>query len=108
MPIFEYQCKKCDSEFEFFLSRSEKAPTDCENCGAQSSLEKMISLSGFQLKGGGWYADLYSSTPKKEASDSTASESSASADVKTTPEKKVEGGKSEKSKKSKTKKANAA
>jgi hypothetical protein len=31
---------------------------------AVDKLEKLISWSAFQLKGGGWYKDLYSSNPK--------------------------------------------
>jgi predicted nucleic acid-binding Zn ribbon protein len=32
----------------------------CEKCGGK--LEKQLSASGFVLKGGGWYKDLYASS----------------------------------------------
>jgi predicted nucleic acid-binding Zn ribbon protein len=38
---------------------SEPKKTVCEACGGP--LERLISPSGFILKGGGWYKDLYSS-----------------------------------------------
>jgi len=41
MPLFEYRCQACQSEFEL-LVRSGDVPA-CPSCGA-SSLEKLLSL----------------------------------------------------------------
>lgn len=61
MPLFVYKCVKCNHEDEFLIKRDESdAPKQCDQC--KGKLEKQISLSSFQLKGGGWYKDLYGST----------------------------------------------
>lgn len=66
MPIYEYRCSQCEAEAEVFQKVSDPAPESCPSCGAQKTLSKIVSRSSFQLKGGGWYSDLYSSVPKKE------------------------------------------
>jgi putative FmdB family regulatory protein len=65
MPIYEYECDKCKKRFEYTQSMSEAKKTVCEECGG--GLERVISPSGFVLKGGGWYKDLYSSTKKPDS-----------------------------------------
>lgn len=62
MPLYEYFCKKCDHEFEELQKMTDKPVKKCPNCGANQA-QKKVSLSGFQLKGSGWYADGYA---KKE------------------------------------------
>ncbi len=57
MPIYEYQCQKCGDQMEKRQSISEEPLKVCEKCGGE--LVKMISLSGFQFKGGGWYVTDY-------------------------------------------------
>ena len=61
MPIYEYQCKACGREFEYQQRMSDPEKTDCEACG-KATLERLISRTAFQLKGGGWYKDLYASS----------------------------------------------
>ena len=58
MPIYEYRCKKCGEQVEKRQAVTEDPLTVCEKCGGE--LEKMISLSGFQFKGAGWYVTDYS------------------------------------------------
>lgn len=65
MPIYEYKCATCESQFEYMQRITEDPRTECESCGG--ALERLLSLTSFQLKGSGWYRDLYSS-PKPEAS----------------------------------------
>src|SRR5215813_14724221 len=60
MPVYEYQCKACRKEFEYQQRMSDPDKTVCEACGGE--LERLISRTAFQLKGGGWYKDLYSSS----------------------------------------------
>lgn len=77
MPIYEYKCKACNREFEYQQRMSDPDKTDCEACGA-SALERLISRTAFQLKGSGWYKDLYSSSkPESKSSDSSGSSSSS-------------------------------
>ena len=77
MPIYEYRCQKCGHELEVMQKISDPAPDPCPKCGAAQSLERLVSRSSFQLKGGGWYSDLYGST-KKDSSSSSGSSSSPS------------------------------
>ena len=72
MPIYEYQCKACGREFEYQQRMSDPDKTDCEACG-KSALERIISRTAFQLKGSGWYKDLYSSSkPEAKPADGAA------------------------------------
>jgi putative FmdB family regulatory protein len=51
---------------EAFQSIKDAALTECPSCH-QQALERLISGAAFQLKGSGWYKDLYSSKkPGKE------------------------------------------
>ncbi len=77
MPIYEYKCLGCEAHFEIRQSVSEDALTVCESCGGR--LEKQVSLSGFQFKGGGWYVTDYAG--KKTGT----SESAAAKPDKTSP-----------------------
>jgi putative FmdB family regulatory protein len=65
MPTYEYRCNACAHEFEEFQSIKADRLEKCPACG-KLTLERLISGGAFQLKGGGWYSDLYSS-PKPGA-----------------------------------------
>ncbi|HWL87645.1 MAG TPA: zinc ribbon domain-containing protein [Polyangiaceae bacterium] len=67
MPTYEYACSSCNHQWEEFQRISEPASTVCPQC-KQESARRQISAGNFILKGGGWYADLYSSTKKASAS----------------------------------------
>ena len=60
MPIYEYECQSCGHRFEEWQKMSDKPVKVCPKCKARK-VEKLISHTSFQLKGGGWYSDLYSS-----------------------------------------------
>ena len=64
MPIYEYLCEGCGNVSEVIQKLDEPPPRACPECGS-SHLAKIVSRSAFQLKGGGWYADLYASTNKE-------------------------------------------
>jgi putative FmdB family regulatory protein len=72
MPIYEYRCQKCGHQLEVMQKVSDPVPDPCPKCGAAQCLERLVSRTSFQLKGGGWYADLYSSTKKETKQDSSA------------------------------------
>ena len=43
MPIYEYQCNKCDAEFDcIVMSVSEKFEPKCEKCGS-TDVKKLVS-----------------------------------------------------------------
>ncbi len=57
MPIYEYECDRCEKVFEVQQRISEDPLKTCPECGA--AVKKLVSMSAFHLKGGGWYADGY-------------------------------------------------
>jgi len=70
MPIYEYACAACGHEFEEWQKMSDAPVRTCPKC-KKKKVERLISKTAFQLKGGGWYADLYSSSkPGEGKSDS--------------------------------------
>lgn len=63
MPTYEYVCTDCKNQWEEIQKISEDPIQVCPKCG-KSTAKRQISGGNFILKGGGWYADLYSSTPR--------------------------------------------
>ncbi len=59
MPVYEYECRECKKVFEVQQRISDDPLTQCPEC--EGEVKKIISMTSFQLKGGGWYADGYSS-----------------------------------------------
>ena len=86
MPLYEYRCAKCGNVFEVIQKFSDAPLTVHEACGG--TVERLISLSGFSLKGSGWYATDYaksgSSSQKKDSDkkDSDSKTESASTESK--------------------------
>jgi putative FmdB family regulatory protein len=77
MPIYEYQCEACQSLVEVMQKSTEPAPANCEKCG-KGPMIKQLSLSGFALKGTGWYVTDFkggSSGSAKPSSDKSSSDS---------------------------------
>lgn len=62
MPIYEYECKNCGMTLEELQSFSDPPLKKCPSC-KKNKLEKLISLSSFQLTGTGWYATDYANGP---------------------------------------------
>jgi putative FmdB family regulatory protein len=65
VPIYEYVCEACGTLTELMQKVSEPPPSKCPDCGSKK-IARLVSRTSFQLRGGGWYADLYSS-PQKDA-----------------------------------------
>jgi putative FmdB family regulatory protein len=84
MPVYEYECQACHREFEYQQRMSDPEKTVCEACGG--SLERLISRTAFQLKGGGWYKDLYASTKPEGAKAETKPADGAAAPAASTGE----------------------
>ena len=60
MPIYEFVCESCGRIVERLQKVSDPPPEQCPECGGK--MAKIMSRNSFQLKGGGWYRDLYSSS----------------------------------------------
>ncbi len=65
MPIYEYACEKCESEFELEQRITDDPIKSCPRCKSRK-IKRLISRTSFVLKGGGWYSDLYSSSGAKD------------------------------------------
>ena len=76
MPVYEYECPQCETVLEVQQRMTDDPLSACPDCGGE--VKKLISMSSFQLKGGGWYADGYgAASAKKETKASTTSDSTS-------------------------------
>lgn len=57
MPIYEYECTKCNKIHEVIQKFSDDPLKNCPDCGGE--VRKLISPSTFILKGTGWYVTDY-------------------------------------------------
>lgn len=75
MPIYEYACSNCGQIIEALQKISDPPLSSCSKCGG--TLEKMMSLNSFHLKGGGWYVTDYkgSAAPSSGEASSGAAKS---------------------------------
>lgn len=78
MPVYEYECSACSHRFEEWQKINDKPVKVCPKCKARK-VERLISHTSFQLKGGGWYGDLYAS---KRPANADNAKSNAGADGK--------------------------
>lgn len=81
MPIYEYRCASCGEEHEVLQKISEPPLTECPSCG-RPSLQKLVSVAGFQLKGSGWYVTDFRNNGKSGKSKEHQEEPKAGADSK--------------------------
>ena len=70
MPIYEYYCEVCKSNFELIQKISDKPAKKCIKCNKSTKVVKLVSAPGFRLKGGGWYETDFKSGSKKNIHDS--------------------------------------
>ena len=64
MPLYEYRCQSCGAEEEKLEGISAPEVHACPECGARNGMKRHVSLSAFNLVGGGWYASGYSGAPE--------------------------------------------
>jgi len=84
MPIYEYLCEGCGKVNEKLQKVYDPPPARCDECGSRK-LAKLVSRSAFQLKGGGWYSDLYASKKKEKPEVSKDGKDGAAPTPTTTP-----------------------
>ena len=78
MPTYEYACSACGNEWDQVQRITEPPVEVCPKCG-KSEAHRLISRgTGFILKGGGWYSDLYSSSKPAAKSEGSSDASSKS------------------------------
>lgn len=60
---YEYLCHQCNQEFTATQKMSDEPLSECPLCREEGKdsppPQKLISLSSFQLKGGGWASEGY-------------------------------------------------
>ncbi|MBP2675726.1 MAG: zinc ribbon protein [Deltaproteobacteria bacterium] len=62
MPIYEYQCKKCEKVIERIHGMNDNPSVKCPDCGGKAA--RRMSSSSFHLKGSGWYVTDYGKKSK--------------------------------------------
>ena len=82
MPIYEYQCSKCEHKMEALQKISDDALTICPACD-KPNLVKLISAASFRLKGSGWYETDFKTGNKKQLAESESSGSKSTDSSKT-------------------------
>jgi len=79
MPVYEYECPACEKVYEIHQGMNDAPLTSCSVCGGE--VKKIMSMSSFHLKGGGWYSDGYTSkSSTQEDSPKTTKKETAGAD----------------------------
>jgi putative FmdB family regulatory protein len=58
---YEYVCETCGHQWEAEQSIKDSPLKKCVSCGENKAKRLVSGGTGFLLKGGGWYADLYAS-----------------------------------------------
>lgn len=65
MPIYEYECSKCNRVLEKIIKFNEQHPTKCD-CSMGGTLSRIISLpSAPKFKGSGFYKTDYGTNKKR-------------------------------------------
>ena len=73
MPLYEYQCTKCDHRFERIQRFSDPLVKKCPECGGK--VEQLLSAPAVQFKGSGWYVTDYAKKSSAGSSSNAESES---------------------------------
>ena len=65
MPIYEFQCSKCNKKFEKILSISEANKKIKCDCSKSAFAKRIVSAPSFRLEGKGWYETDFKTGSKK-------------------------------------------
>jgi putative FmdB family regulatory protein len=76
---YEYVCEACGHQWEAEQSIKDAALKTCVSCGESKAKRLVSGGTGFLLKGGGWYADLYSSSGAAKSDAAKADDKGAKA-----------------------------
>lgn len=66
MPIYEFVCRECGTQFEHMQSFSAKGHPPCPNCQSQH-IGRLLSRPAIHFKGSGWYINDSKGTSKQSA-----------------------------------------
>ncbi|HXH38139.1 MAG TPA: FmdB family zinc ribbon protein [Thermoanaerobaculia bacterium] len=76
MPIYEYQCTKCNDRTEVIERFTDPPYPKCAKCGGE--VKKLASAPAIQFKGSGFYKTDYASASSKADAKSEGKSESAS------------------------------
>ena len=89
MPIYEYECDKCGVTFEAIQAISAKPLKTCQGLGCNDQdngkVRRLVSASGFILKGSGWYTSEYPSEARKKGWEQESKQGKAGSSSEKTP-----------------------
>ena len=89
MSIYEYECDKCGGTFEAIQAISAKPLKTCQGLGCNDKdngkVRRLVSASGFILKGSGWYTSEYPSEARKKGWEQESKEGKAGSSSEKTP-----------------------
>lgn len=57
MPLYEYECEKCEHRFEKIENVSASPKKKCPKCGGKA--RRLFAAPAIQFKGSGWYVSDY-------------------------------------------------
>jgi len=106
MPLYEYECEKCNHRFERIQKFSDELVSSCPSCDGK--VKKLLSAPAIQFKGTGWYVTDYARQPRNKETDrdkdssqkeSSASEKASSSQKESSASEKASSSKPEKSSK---------
>ena len=83
MPIYEYECERCQHRVELIQKRSDPPLTVCPRCQAEGAMKKLLAAPALQFRGSGFYITDYSGKGK-EKSEGTPTDSKPAADTTST------------------------
>ena len=64
MPIYEYQCRRCEHRFELIQKVSDKPRKRCPECSG--TVDRLISPPAIRFKGSGRYVTDYANKKSNE------------------------------------------
>src|SRR5664279_5633739 len=80
MPVYEYRCNVCHTQFDLRQKFSDPPADRCPQCGG--TVRKLVSTVSFSLKGAGWFGDGYGTKAESTNSESdTVSGAGAATEV---------------------------
>jgi putative FmdB family regulatory protein len=65
VPIYEYECERCQHRLEIMQRFRDRPLKKCEECGGP--VHKVLSAPGLVFKGSGWYVTDYANPERKKA-----------------------------------------
>jgi putative FmdB family regulatory protein len=84
MPIYEYECERCQHRVELIQKRSDPPLTVCPRCQAEGAMKKLLAAPALQFKGSGFYITDYPNKGKEKSEGTTTTGSKPAADTTTT------------------------